>query len=183
MSGGIDSTSCMLFYRKQGFKIEGLFIDYGQPAVLREKQALEKLGMLYSVPIKQVQLSGIDIPVLVEIPGRNILFLSVALMYFSESSGIIAIGIHTGTPYYDCSKDFIDRTQQIIDGYAGGKVTIGVPFLEWNKLEVWNYLQKFRLPFGITYSCELGLDQPCGKCSSCKDLEALNAGKNNKNHS
>ena len=183
MSGGIDSTTCMLFYRQQGFRIEGLFIDYGQPAVKKELQAIEKLATLYSISIKRVILSGIEIQALHEIPGRNELFLSIATMYFPEPSGIIAIGVHDGTLYYDCSKDFIFYTQHIIDGYKDGRISIGVPFLEWSKLEIWNYLKQFRLPIGITYSCELGLDQPCGKCSSCKDLEALYACKITKNRS
>lgn len=42
-----------------------------------------------------------------------------------------------------------------------------------NKIEVWEYAKSKRVPINLTYSCELGLKQPCGKCPSCKDLIIL----------
>ena len=178
MSGGIDSTACAQFYKEQGFRVEGLFIDHGQRALEKERLAISAIEEACSIPIKQVLLSGIDIPVLREVPGRNAFFLFTAFMYFPCSNGIIAAGIHSGTPYYDCSEPFIKQVQEIFDGYSKGRIAIGLPFLRWNKLEVWSYLQRFGSLSDLTYSCELGLTQPCGKCNSCKDLEALYAGKN-----
>ncbi len=29
MSGGIDSTACINFYKKMEFNVEGIFFDYG----------------------------------------------------------------------------------------------------------------------------------------------------------
>ncbi len=183
LSGGIDSTSCLHFYWSRGFQVEGLFIDYGQPAAIKEAEAAHRVSEFLSLPLRQMRFSGTEIQTLNEIPGRNALFLFAALMSFSASNGIIALGIHAGTSYFDCSQDFTQLAQRLVDGYVNGKIQLGVPFLKWSKLDVWHYLQQIELPTGLTYSCELGLEQPCGKCHSCRDLEVLYASKDNKNRS
>ena len=108
-------------------------------------------------------------------PGRNAFFLHAALMAFKYTTGIIAIGVHSDTPYYDCSEQFIRDMQLSFDLYTDGRVGIGAPFLHWNKRDIWEYCHSKKVPIQLTYSCELGRDQPCGQCLSCKDLEALHA--------
>jgi 7-cyano-7-deazaguanine synthase len=63
--------------------------------------------------------------------------------------------------------------QSSFDLYTDGCIRIGVPFIKWNKRMIWDYCKTKKIPLEITYSCELGQDQPCGQCLSCKDLEAL----------
>ena len=46
LSGGIDSMACIHFYLNQGYSIEALFCDYGQPASVREMEsAMTMLGI------------------------------------------------------------------------------------------------------------------------------------------
>ncbi len=82
LSGGIDSSACLVFYLAQGFSISALFVDYGQVSKGRGESA----------------------------PSA-----------------------------------------------------------------VWSYCKRLGVPVELTYSCEMGKDQPCGKCLSCKDLEKLYA--------
>jgi 7-cyano-7-deazaguanine synthase len=88
--------------------------------------------------------------------------------------GVIAIGIHSGLPYYDCGEGFVAAVQAIVDGYSAGSLKIGAPFLEWDKPTIWAFCKKHKIPIHLTYSCEKGGRAPCGKCLSCKDREALN---------
>lgn len=108
--------------------------------------------------------------------GRNAFLLHVALMAFSHPAGIIALGIHSGTRYVDCTAGFLRHMQASFDLYADGRIRVDAPFLNWSKREIWEFCRKIGAPLELTYSCENGADQPCGKCASCQDLEALYAG-------
>ena len=175
LSGGIDSTACAYFYKSQGFSVETLFINYGQAAIEKEVIAAQQIAATLAVPHNTITLGRrVTKAFKGEIIGRNAFFLFAALMEFQGKSGIIGIGIHSGTPYYDCSVEFVQKIQETFDGYTEGCVRIGVPFIEWSKTDVWKYFLNSGIPSELTYSCELGLPQPCGKCLSCKDLEALN---------
>lgn len=99
----------------------------------------------------------------------------VALLVYPRFKGILSLGIHTGTPYYDCSERFIRDITPTVEGYTGGEVRIDAPFLAWDKPTIYAYCKEKGVPIHLTYSCESGTDPPCGKCLSCKDREALNA--------
>jgi len=177
LSGGIDSSACLAFYLAQDFSVAALFVDYGQVSKEREESAASAICDHYSVPLTKVTTTGLRQWAGGPIPGRNAFILYVALMAFQFSSGIIGIGIHAGTQYYDCSKGFLDQIQESFNLYTDGSIAIGAPFLDWRKPEIWSYCKRLGIPIELTYSCEMGKDQPCGKCLSCKDLVKLYAGK------
>jgi 7-cyano-7-deazaguanine synthase len=109
------------------------------------------------------------------IPGRNAMLLNIALMGLSvKDPSVVALGIHAGTSYRDCSQEFIQRMQSVFDLYSNGAVQIDTPFVGWAKNQIWELLVSHSYPVQHTYSCEAG-DQPCGFCLSCKDVESLRA--------
>ena len=175
LSGGMDSTAAVAFYLEQRCDVDCLFVDYGQVAATREFVAAQRVAAHYRVPLRRVTCAGLRTKAGGLVLGRNTFFLFIALMEFDAPSGLIAAGVHAGTPYYDCGGAFIERTQSVFDGYADGRIRIGVPFLTWSKRVIWEFCQDKRVPVLMTYSCELGREQPCGECRSCKDLEALHA--------
>lgn len=175
LSGGIDSTACTAFYLTQRFSVCALFFDYGQPSARRESDAASAICRHYGIPLEKIVCSGFGQWSGSYIPGRNAFLLHAALMVFKHTTGIIAIGVHSGTPYYDCSEQFIRHMQSSFDLYTDGRVSIGAPFVQWNKRDIWDYCRSKEVPIQLTYSCELGREQPCGQCLSCKDLEALHA--------
>jgi 7-cyano-7-deazaguanine synthase len=175
LSGGLDSTACLAFYRNHGFSVSALFVDYGQLPSQLEEEAAAAVSRHYSVPLQKTAVSGLRQRSGGYIPGRNAFLLYTALLAFRSDTGIIGIGIHSGTTYQDCSEGFVKDVQSSFDLYTDGRICIGAPFLRWNKLEIWHYSQNIGVPVHLTYSCELGLPQPCGKCLSCKDVEALHA--------
>jgi 7-cyano-7-deazaguanine synthase len=173
VSGGIDSAACIDFYQRQGFAVRGLHMTYGQPAARQETSAATAIAHHYRIPLTLVRFVGGRPKSDGELLGRNALLLFTALMEIEDFSAILALGIHSGTPYYDCSSNFLTAVQSIIDGQCNGRIRVAAPFLEWTKKEIWDYCLKHQVPIDLTYSCERGLDHPCGICLSCRDLEVL----------
>ena len=176
VSGGMDSMACVHFYKKKWANVEGVFISYGQKAALREEEATIKILSHLSIPFSIIRVDGLS-PLISKtgfIQGRNIAFLILGLMYAQTKTGSIAIGIHSGTDYSDCSPDFVELSQRVFDLYTDGKFTVGAPFINWTKADILQYCRMNKLPLELSYSCELGLEQPCGKCKSCEDRKTLN---------
>jgi 7-cyano-7-deazaguanine synthase len=173
LSGGMDSSACIEFYLRQKFKVEGLFINYGQISAKKELTASKKIAKHYKILLNKVESKNLSRFSSGEIIGRNAFLLTTALLNFKKKNGIICIGIHDGTSYPDCSKKFIKDMQEIFDIYKNGAIQIGVPFLDFKKIEIGAYCKNHKVPINYTYSCELGNKQPCGKCLSCKDLEII----------
>lgn len=173
LSGGVDSTACISYYNNLNFSIRTVFIDYGQKASIYEKESAVKIASYFGVPIKCILFKSDKTFLQGEIEGRNAFLVLAALLAYPEIIGSIAMGIHSGTPYYDCSESFVKDINQILNGYTDGKVILSAPFLKWDKKLIYDYCTENRLPIHLTYSCEDGTELPCGKCRSCLDRGAL----------
>jgi 7-cyano-7-deazaguanine synthase len=172
ISSGIDSTACIHYYKMLKFDIRGVFIDYGQISKYKELFAVKKIAKHFEIPFKIVSVTGLGRMSGGLINGRNLFLISIALMK-TKDHGLIAIGIHDGTLYGDCGLPFLESVQKVVDIYYNGSVVIDAPFIKFTKNEIWNYCIENKIPIELTYSCELGKTQPCGKCNSCKDLLLL----------
>lgn len=175
LSGGIDSAACIPFYRSRGFLVRGVFVNYGQASCQQERLAATRIAAHYDLPLSQLALENARPKTGGEVIGRNALLVLTALAEANPSSGLLALGIHAGTEYWDCSRSFVDCMQEILTGYCGGRLSMAAPFIDWTKPEIWECCSNWEVPVHLTYSCELGRTQPCGQCLSCKDLEALRA--------
>ena len=131
-SGGVDSSTLLWLCAEQGVVPNAFFVDYGQPAAKSESAAIEKLCDELRVPRRCVRYSGRMFGE-GEIRGRNAYLLHTALMEFPSQSGVVLLGIHAGTGYYDCSPEFIDAMQLSYEVHTGGAITIATPFLHWTK--------------------------------------------------
>jgi 7-cyano-7-deazaguanine synthase len=173
-SGGIDSTACIYYYKQLGFHVQGLFIDYGQKSSKYERIAIKNLSKYYKIYTQLIRINSKLMIKNGEIQGRNIFLLSVALLNFPYSKGLISLGIHSGTNYFDCSPEFVEKSQEIFDLYSHGNITIDCPFIAMSKEEIFEFCNINKISIKDTYSCEYGSDvQPCGKCLTCKDLMKL----------
>jgi 7-cyano-7-deazaguanine synthase len=173
LSGGIDSSACISYYISQQFSVSGLFVDYGQAAAAPESKAARAVSRYYDIPLDVIKVVGGKKWEMGCVPGRNAFLLFTALINFKWKNGLVAIGIHSGTNYWDCSDEFVKRMQEIFEAYTTQCICIDAPFLKWNKRNIWDYCIKEKVPVDLTFSCELGLKQPCGQCLSCKDLEKM----------
>ena len=173
LSGGIDSFACAHLLLASGLTVRGLFIRFGQAAEHEEMSASRRVGSALGLDLEigRVQLNrkfrvG-------EVPGRNAL-LTIAAVPLLPGSGLICMGIHAGTPYYDCSPKFAERLNVLVQECTNGAATFFAPFIEWSKGNILEYCSSRYLDLSITYSCEAGTLPPCGRCASCRDRIAHN---------
>jgi 7-cyano-7-deazaguanine synthase len=171
-SGGLDSTACAVYYQSMKYEVTTLFVDYGQAARDEEQRASRKVAAKLGVKRIRVRIDPMRTGVGL-IPGRNAMLLSIGLMRAPFDQGLIAIGVHAGTNYPDCSEDFIRQMNVVTDFYAAGSIRIDAPFAKWSKADIFEFLKMKRGPIASTYSCERGGAEGCGKCLSCKDRIAL----------
>jgi 7-cyano-7-deazaguanine synthase len=151
LSGGVDSTACVHYYISRHYQVCALFVDYGQPQSAVEERAARDVCSHYRVPLRKLTINGPSVSDQY-VRARNALLLTLALMHFDYKTGMIALGVHAGTPYVDCSDEFILEMGHIFSLYEGGAVTIDAPFLNWNKQEIWLYAQTNAVPLHLTHS-------------------------------
>lgn len=170
LSGGADSAAAMAALLRDGWDVRALWAEYGQPAAGAERRASGALARHYAVP-----WTPLDLPRLGpaapdgEIAGRNDLLVAAARAAAPEAS--IAIGIHTGTPYADCSRDWALAWQALLDAQHGGAVRLLTPLVDLVKGEILALADGLGVPLSLTHSCERA-DTPCRACPSCLDREA-----------
>lgn len=174
LSGGVDSSCCVAFYRRMGYEVKCVFVDYGQPVNQKEEQSAKAIANHYEISLDIIRCSGPSGAFRGEIAGRNAFLVFVTLLYAPQLTGMLALGIHAGTTYYDCSEHFASQVNNILSGYRSGEVALATPFLTWSKQEIYDFCFDHRVPIKLTWSCEVGPSRPCGRCLSCKDREHLN---------
>jgi 7-cyano-7-deazaguanine synthase len=176
LSGGLDSAACLAYYRASKRHVTSVFIDYEHPARRAEERAARLIAEHYGVPLSTFRMSHLY-TASGEVMGRNALLVLAALSLWRRTGpSMIGLGIHAGTRYADCSPAFVENMQALVDIYASGMVMVDAPFLHWRKSEIYQYAVQNGVPLELAYSCEEGSSGPCGKCRSCRDLEAINAG-------
>lgn len=173
LSGGIDSAACAYLLESKGFKTQALFVDYGQPAAPHERLSSSKIAGYLGIPLHEVKLIGADQARVGEVLGRNAFFVFAALLATRGAANLIALGIHAGTPYFDCSAEFSDEISKCVAHHTQGRVSLFTPFVTWGKADVYEYFKSTKIPIELTYSCEAGGDVPCAQCASCRDRESL----------
>ena len=176
--GGIDSTSLIQYYMNEGFAVKGIHFNYGQPSYPGEHKAAQKIAQHYNIGIAFAKIQPvIDSQSRNGYFGRNLLFVLCAINYFQLHSGVIALGIHAGTEYYDCTSQFTKHLQLILDGYSGGTIQLDTPFVDFTKSDILTYCKRWEVPISVTYSCEHNSMEPCGRCLSCLDRKEHDTNK------
>jgi 7-cyano-7-deazaguanine synthase len=183
LSGGLDSMAAAAMLKSAGHDVSGLFIDFGQLSAERETIAAAAVASVLNVPLRTCAVPALRPADPGLLPGRNGMFVHLALHLATRSdglvttpyAGLIALGIHARSRYPDCGEPFVRAMQELLDLYTGGIVSISAPFLGTTKEGIWAFCLEERLPLDLTYSCELGLDQPCSRCLSCDDRRRLSA--------
>jgi 7-cyano-7-deazaguanine synthase len=168
-SGGVDSTSCIHLLQDIGYEVAAVFVDFGQPAAKIEKRTVANLCRRLSIPITVLKSSGSASFGTGELTGRNAFLIFSTLLLGGCRDGLLVIGVHAGTSYYDCSPTFVNSIDQLVRECTNGRVAVSAPLLNWTKGEIYHYFAKTELSLSETYSCEAGNSQPCDSCASCRD--------------
>lgn len=175
LSGGLDSAACLNFFIDIGRPTSCLFIDYQQPAIKQESCAAKSIANYYDVALYKAQWRGQSVKNSGFIAARNAFLLMAALMECPKQITTVALGIHAGTNYPDCSPAFLDLMQNIFNIYSKGSIRLAAPFVDWKKADIWEYAQSNGIPIDKTYSCEAGQTPTCGHCLSCLDRKEFEA--------
>lgn len=106
------------------------------------------------------------------VPFRNGNLLSAAAAYaLSIGAEVLYFGAHAedarGWAYPDCTPEFIGAMANAIYIGTYHKVRLVSPLMWMNKIEIVQYGHELGTPFGLTWSCYEGQDEPCGKCPTC----------------
>lgn len=190
-SGGQDSTTCLAWAKKKFSKIYAITFDYGQRH-RRELKAAKKIAKITSTPIKIQKISlfkefsknalthNLKITNLGKkklpstfVPGRNLIFLSIATIYAKQLNiKNIVTGVcqtdYSGYP--DCRNDFVKSLEKTLNLAMEENFKIHTPLMWLTKAETVKLMQKLDQIDLLRYShtCYEGLYPACGKCPACK---------------
>lgn len=192
-SGGLDSTTLAYWLREQSIGFVPLFLDYGQHCVEKEWDTLRQvLPSDCACQPERIDVSGIfrtsTSRLIVEpdlwtetvvdddlyIPYRTLLFFSIGAAC-AQSRNLLHV--YSGfinsnhAKEIDCSAQFLNKLDALAEDV--GPVRFHMPFRYWSKSQVVQEAVRLDVPVGLTYSCQLFSDTPCGACPNC--VERLNA--------
>lgn len=194
VSGGLDSTTLMYLFVKQGIEFVPLFVNYGQHCAAHELETLrqvipggynERIEIIDIASVYKHSQSRFIRPanlwkeeVKAEdlyIPYRNVLLLTVAAS-FAQTLGlnrVYSAFINSNhAKEIDCSSEFFNKLEGLLSEY--GSVKIEMPFRNMTKYEVARLGIELNAPIGQTFSCQASPEIPCGACPNCVDrLNAL----------
>jgi 7-cyano-7-deazaguanine synthase len=116
-----------------------------------------------------------EIPV-TYVPGRNLLFLSIAAS-FAEAVGAEALYIGVNaldySGYPDCRPAFIAKLEEVLAiatkvGVEGEPIRIETPLIDLTKADIVREGTRMNVPYHLTTSCYNGGEEACGECDSCR---------------
>lgn len=208
-SGGQDSTTCLIEALEMYDEVHAITFDYGQRHKL-EIEVAKSIAQELEVKAHKVldvsllnelaisSLTRDDIPVSHElqsnglpnsfVPGRNILFLTLAGIYAYQ---IGAASVITGvcetdfSGYPDCRDSFVKAMQSALKQGMEYDLSLVTPLMWLDKAKTWAMADKYgKLEYvkEKTLTCYNGVvGSGCGDCPSCKlRAEGLSTYEKNK---
>lgn len=195
-SGGQDSTTCLVKALKEYDEVHAITFDYGQRHRL-EIEVAQDLAKSLGVAAHKVMdvtllnelaissLTRDDIPVSHElqdnglpnsfVPGRNILFLTLAGIYayqIGAQSVITGVCETDFSGYPDCRDSFVKAMNNALVQGMDKALTIETPLMWLNKAETWALADQYgalELVRQQTLTCYNGIiGDGCGDCPSCE---------------
>lgn len=156
-SGGQDSTTCLYWAKEQFEEVLTLGFDYGQRHRVELDQAT-KIAEMAGVPFTVLDLKGLlgnsalmepggdlnaahpdssDLPASF-VPGRNLLFLSVAASYAFNHQCTNLVGGMCQTDfsgYPDCRRSFVDSLELTLEQALDQRMRIHTPLMYLDKAD------------------------------------------------
>lgn len=196
LSGGLDSSTCLAWAKREGFSCHALTFDYGQrhrTELAAARRVAEFIGVeafvIVSINLRpfggSALTSDIEVPKtrtegipITYVPARNTIFLSLALAW-AEVLGAadIVIGVNAidYSGYPDCRPEFIRAyetmanlaTRAGVEGHT--KLKIHTPLIDLSKPDIIRLAVELKIDLSLTHSCyDPDPDgRSCGQCDSC----------------
>jgi 7-cyano-7-deazaguanine synthase len=199
-SGGQDSTTCLVEALATFDEVHAITFDYGQRHKL-EIEVAQKLALKLGVKAHKIMDVGLlnqlaassltrdDIEVSHQlqenglpnsfVPGRNILFLTLAGIYaYQVGAETIITGVCETdfSGYPDCRDEFVKALNHALVLGMEKNFAIKTPLMWLNKAETWamaDHLNALDLIKQETLTCYNGMiGDGCGTCPSCQLRQA-----------
>jgi 7-cyano-7-deazaguanine synthase len=182
LSGGLDSATCFLIAKKEGFNVYTLNIDYNQRHRV-ELEAARKISKLYgaiehfefkidlgqigasaltdpNIAVPKNSLGNNSIPI-TYVPARNTIFLSIALAFAEKlQAPSIFIGANAidYSGYPDCRDEFLRSFEVTANlgtklGSEENKIKIFAPLVKMSKADIIQTGIALDLDYSLTISC------------------------------
>jgi len=195
-SGGQDSTTCLIHALPTYDEIHCITFDYGQrhrAEIETARQLCKKLGVTAhkvldasllnelaissltrdNIPVQTANSTGQSLPNTF-VPGRNILFLTLASIYaYQVQAETVITGVCETdfSGYPDCRDEFVRSLNKSIELGMDYKLRLETPLMWLNKAETWalaDYHKQLDLIRYDTLTCYNGIrGSGCGNCDAC----------------
>ena len=195
-SGGQDSTTCLLYAVQQYDEVHAITFDYGQRHVQEIEVACQiaadlnlaahkvlDVGLLNELAVSALTRDAIPVSNDLHenglpntfVPGRNILFLTLAAIYaYQVGADTVITGVCETdfSGYPDCRDEFVKALNHAVKLGMERDVKFETPLMWLNKAETWALADKIgRLDYvrQKTLTCYNGvIGDGCGECPACK---------------
>jgi 7-cyano-7-deazaguanine synthase len=190
VSGGLDSAILLDHLLQQGRQALPLYVQCGFRWEAAERYWLRRflrvIRTTQLLPLQLVELprgslssahwsvTGRGVPdaaspdTAVELPGRNLLLLSAAVVGAPRRVTTVALGTLKGNPFSDASPRFFRQMGRCLSTALGRRIRLLTPLARWTKPQL--IRRAGQLPLGLTFSClaPRGV-QHCGRCNKCAE--------------
>lgn len=196
-SGGQDSTTCLVQALTQYDEVHCITFDYGQrhraEIEIAQKLSAElgakahkllDVGLLNELAVSSLTRDNIPVPQFGEngenglpstfVPGRNILFLTLAAIYaYQVQAETVITGVCETdfSGYPDCRDEFVKALNHAVTLGIARDIRFDTPLMWLNKAETWalaDYYGRLPLVRHQTLTCYNGIaGDGCGECAAC----------------
>lgn len=196
LSGGQDSTTCLYWALEKFKRVRTITFDYGQRHD-REIGAAKAVAQIADVSFRAVKITALaelggnsltdskmkiqkhskldaDLPNTF-VPGRNLLFLTLAAAYayqFEIRDLVLGVCETDYSGYPDCRDQTIQAMRMALVFGLERKFEIHTPLMYSTKKQTVEFMLQHKSPsawlaLGATHTCYAGQNPACGKCPAC----------------
>ena len=195
-SGGQDSTTCLIHALTIYDEIHCITFDYGQrhrAEIEVARELTKELGVVIhkvldtsllnelaissltrdNIPVPRTSSSDGNLPSTF-VPGRNILFLTLASIYaYQVQAKTVITGVCETdfSGYPDCRNGFVTAMNKAVELGMDYNLRIETPIMWLNKAETWalaDFYKQLDLVRYHTLTCYNGIKgSGCGSCDAC----------------
>jgi 7-cyano-7-deazaguanine synthase len=162
LSGGLDSAVALYWAMRRTENVRTVTFDYGQKHHI-EIESAHWISDVAGVPNEVIKLPFLDTSEMV-VPGRNIIFLTIAATL--DPNVVIGVSASDHEDFPDCRPEFIVSMQTALMHGLYQQIVIHTPLIHKIKKDVVLDAVKYGVPIGLTHTCYNGY-LPCGECPAC----------------